>query len=537
MAVSFSLIPSTVKTPLFYAEVDSTRAGQSVTNRPSLLVGQMLASGTAPAGLYTRIRSAAHAGLLFGHGSQVARAALAYFANDPYAEVWGLPLADHASGTAASRVVVIATSSPVAGTLPLYIGGQVLAVPVTAASTGTTLGNWITSYLGTDEAKAIALPVAVNGTTATRLAASQFPVFATQSAGTITFTARNKGLVANQIDIRVAYTGTAGGEAAPAGLTIQYDPLNSSTYGTTLVGTYCLLFGGTNNPLLTTLPVLLGSKRWHSIVHPYSDTTGLDAFRADLADSVDGRWGPIRRLYGQSYSARVGTYETLTALALHNDPHASVFGVEASPTPPYEIAAAYAGACSRSLRVDPARPLNTLPLAGVKAPAYDDQFSWADREILLGLGITPPSWSDDGSVRICRAISTYMVNAYGSNDSAYLDITTCANLDYQLTALEAMVTTKFGRHKLVSDGTAISSGQAAVCPSMIKAEIIAQYKVWERDGLVENTTTFVSNLVVERSESDPTRVEVIYPPDLANGLMVFALLAQFRLQYSRAELA
>jgi phage tail sheath gpL-like len=100
-----------------------------------------------------------------------------------------------------------------------------------------------------------------------------------------------------------------------------------------------------------------------------------------------------------------------------------------------------------------------------------------------------------------------------------------------------MVTTKFGRHKLVNDGTSVAAGQAVCTPSMIKSEIIALYKQWERLALVENTATFIANLVVERSLTDPTRVEVLYPPDLANGLMIFALLAQFRLAYSDAELA
>ena len=48
---------------------------------------------------------------------------------------------------------------------------------------------------------------------------------------------------------------------------------------------------------------------------------------------------------------------------------------------------------------------------------------------------------------------------------------------------------------------------------------------------------FAKLLRVERDASDPSRVNVYFPPDLANGLMVFAALAEFRLQYSPADMA
>lgn len=54
----------------------------------------------------------------------------------------------------------------------------------------------------------------------------------------------------------------------------------------------------------------------------------------------------------------------------------------------------------------------------------------------------------------------------------------------------------------------------------------------ERDGLVENAELFAKNLIVERNTSDVNRLDVLLPPDLVNQLRIFALQAQFRLQYS-----
>ena len=51
------------------------------------------------------------------------------------------------------------------------------------------------------------------------------------------------------------------------------------------------------------------------------------------------------------------------------------------------------------------------------------------------------------------------------------------------------------------------------------------------NGLVENMQAFKNTLIVERDGMDPNRVNVLYGPDLINQLRIFAVLAQFRLQY------
>jgi phage tail sheath gpL-like len=53
-------------------------------------------------------------------------------------------------------------------------------------------------------------------------------------------------------------------------------------------------------------------------------------------------------------------------------------------------------------------------------------------------------------------------------------------------------------------------------------------------GLVENIEAFKEHLIVERNPNDPNRVDVLYTPDLVNQLRIFAVNAQFRLQYPQA---
>jgi phage tail sheath gpL-like len=98
--------------------------------------------------------------------------------------------------------------------------------------------------------------------------------------------------------------------------------------------------------------------------------------------------------------------------------------------------------------------------------------------------------------------------------------------------LKSRVTSKYGRHKLANDGTRFGAGQAIVTPNVIRAEMISGYYALEQMGIVENAEAFAANLIVERSATNPNRLNVLYPPDLVNQLRIFALQYQFRLQYA-----
>ena len=121
---------------------------------------------------------------------------------------------------------------------------------------------------------------------------------------------------------------------------------------------------------------------------------------------------------------------------------------------------------------------------------------------------------------------------YGVADNSYLDSETLHTSAYVLRKLKSVITSKYGRHKLASDGTRFGPGQAIVTPAVIKGELLATYRQLERAGIVENYELFKQYLVVERDASDPNRLNTLFPPDYVNQLRVFAVVNQFRLQYS-----
>ena len=209
------------------------------------------------------------------------------------------------------------------------------------------------------------------------------------------------------------------------------------------------------------------------------------------------------------------------------------FEVE-TPTPMLQMAAAYTAKAQRALSNDPARPLQTLQLVGTLAAPLHKRFAFDEINAIAGAGMAiQKCWPGSGMPQIAREQTTYQLNSYGQPDDAYELVTTLATLARLLRNQRHAITSKYPRHKLANDGTRFGPGQAVITPGIAKAELVAQYKNDEWNGLVEDTSNFKKHLLVERDPNNPNRLNVLYPPDLINQLRIFAVLAQFRLQYDR----
>jgi len=268
---------------------------------------------------------------------------------------------------------------------------------------------------------------------------------------------------------------------------------------------------------------------------PFTDSTSLAAWDLEYGFTDSGRWGWMRQLYGHVISAKRAAYADLILFGeTQNSGVISVMGIEVdSPSPVYEWSAAYCAKAARGLTNDPARPLQTLEFTGILPAPLHERFSQGELNVLAGSGIATQSISGNQRPMIMRETTTYRLNLYGQGDDAYELMTTLATLAKLLRNQRHAITTKFPRHKLANDGTRFGPGQAIVTPGIIKAELVGQYRQDEFVGLVEDVRNFKRHLLVERDPNNPNRVNVLYPPDLINQLRVFAVLAQFRLQYDR----
>jgi phage tail sheath gpL-like len=505
MPVSFANIPSNWRMPLYWVEVDPSKAGLPVARQPALLVGQKLTAGTAPVNVAVPIGTQAQADQKFGQGSHLANMFKAFFRNNFAHEVWGLPLADPA-GTApavqpATGTITVTTTPPIeGGTIHLYIAGEHIGITVGATDTAATIATAIAAEINDEE---------------------DLPVIAAAATGVVTVTARHKGVIGNEIDMRDSYYGRVGGEELPKGVSLAYSTLGE-------------LATGSGEVTMTAAIANLGERGFEYVAMPYTDVTSLYAWEQEYGFSDTGRWGWMRQLYGHIFSAKRAAYaDLLTFGPTRNSPQVSVLAIELdTPTPSYEWCAAYTAKAARALLNDPARPLQTLALEGCKPAPLHEQFNLQELNTLAGSGLATQH-VEAGPAMIMRETTTYQLNLYGQSDDAYELVTTLATLAKLIRNQRHAVTTKFPRHKLANDGTRFGPGQAIVTPGIIMGELVAQYRQDEYNGLVEDVQNFKKHLLVERDPTNPNRVNVLYPPDLVNQLRVFAVLAQFRLQYER----
>lgn len=494
MSVSFNTIPSGIRVPLFYAEMDNSAAATPTTQTASLLIGQMLEGGKAVAGTPVYVSTPAMAKELFGRGSMIARMVEAYRKVDSFGQLVVIPVAD-GSGTAATGKVTCTGTAAEAGTISLYIGSDRVQVAVTEKMTAE------------NAAKAIADAIALN---------KDLPVTAQASTGAVTLTAKNKGTLGNDIILAVNLRGAINGEKDVMGLGVEIEKMSK----------------GATDPDLSVAIDAMGDEQYDFIGMPYCEAATLDKL-AEKMNDTSGRWSPFQMIFGHVYSAKRGDVNTLTTFGKNrNNQHETVVGIEPSlPTHTAEVLAAYVARTSVFISADPARPTQTGVLTGVMASPAGSRFVQNERQTLLENGIATLT-TTVGSVMIERAITTYQKNAFGDADASYLDSETLHTSAYVIRQMKSIITSKYGRHKLASDGTRFGAGQAIVTPSVIRGELIALYRRLELEGIVENADLFKKYLIVERNINNPNRLDVLFPPDYVNQLRIFAVLNQFRLQYA-----
>ncbi|MGL5799379.1 MAG: phage tail sheath subtilisin-like domain-containing protein, partial [Plesiomonas sp.] len=496
MAVSFNSIPSGIRVPLFYAEMDNSAANSGQFQQRSLLLGHGLSSSTNTKNALTLAVSSPATAALVGKGSQLADMVDAYRRVDSFGELWVIDVPEPSAGAAAAGKLSVTGTAISPGIITLYYAGIRVQVAVAGNDSATAVATAIIASINS----VAALPItAAAGTPATD----------------VVLTAKWKGLTGNDISVLLNYRGMAASEQLPNGINIAVTAMA----------------GGAGSPDLSAAIAAMGDEPFDFIGMPWTDSASLDALRTEMNDSV-GRWSWSQQIYGHVYSAKKDTLTALTTFGrARNDQHCTITALEqTAAATAYQVAASTAARNAVFIRIDPARPTQTGELDDLLPAPTGKTFTLTEKQTLLTSGMAT-TYAISGVMRIERAITTYQKNAYGDPDDSYLDSETLHTSAYVLRRLKSLITSKYGRHKLANDGTRFGAGQAIVTPAVIKGEILGEYAAMERDGIVENFELFSQYLIVERDSANPNRLNVLFPPDYVNQLRVFAVLNQFRLQY------
>lgn len=460
--INFDKIQTSTRKPGTLLEWNTKLAMNNLpTNRQKvLLLGQRLAASKDDGALFD-VYSNQAVGELCGEGSIAHMMAVSAIKAYPNAALSMITVTDDPAAQAATGSIALSGKATKSGRINLKIANfEDINIAVEKD----------------DEAAAVAIRLAeaVN-------ANSSFPVTAIATEATIAVTAKNKGLIGNEIKLTCRLTSE--------GVTAQVTAMA----------------GGDLNPKVTAALASIAAEGHDIIAFPFNDEDSLLALRKHL----DAVAAPTEKRWAIGTFGHTGTLaEVITITKKINSEFESVAWYKDSASLSCELAAAYATVIASE--EDPARPLNTLPLDGIGVPA--SKVMRTEAENALWNGVTPLETDATGTkALIVRAITTYTKSGNGTEDESMLDLTTVRTLKYASEVIDQRIKLRFPREKL-NDKT----------PPRVRSEILDVLMKCEEAEILEHVEEHKDKLIVVRHHQNVGMVAATIPTDVVNGMHVFA---------------
>ena len=470
--ISFEKIPVSMRKPGAYLEWNNKLALRNLpTNQQKVVLIATHTASTLPALTdLANVFSEADVAATYGQGSQahlMVRAALTAW---PYATLSLITTADDAAGVAATATITFTGTATIQGVLRVGIANaDVLQIGVKRTDTAASV--------------ATAVAAAIN-------AQVDLPVTAAAAAGVVTLTAKNKGTDGNFI--RISHSLTAAGLTAVA----------------------TEFAGGDANPDIEPALTAIVAEGHDILAVGLNDAANLLKLRDHLeavAAPQEKRWA--LGVYGQTASLATATTQ---ALALNSEFMVNAW-YRGTPSLPCEVAAAFAVVLASE--EDPARPLNTLALAGIGVCPVADKTLRSEQENALYNGVTPLETSAEGTrVQIVRAITTYTKSVNGTADESFLDVTTVRTLIYVSKAVIQRFLLRHPRDKMTDRVIKLVRSDTL--------EVLLQCETLE---IVENVEANKDKLIVERDMQNTGMLNMRLPTDVVNGLHILGVVVDLYL--------
>lgn len=485
MSVSFDTIPSALRYPGAYIEIDGSSAGLSGDVGRVLIVGHKLSSGTAAVGEITQVTSVQDARIKAGAGSMLARMVARYRAIDPSLDVYMLPYNDY-NGSFATGGLSVGGTATADGTLALYIGGDLVSVPVKAGqSTGDISSN---------------IANAINAST------SDLPVtaYSGYSSYLVELTARHRGTCGNGIDLRINLFG----EHTPPGLSLGISQMSN----------------GSGDAAPGDLSAMIGSRHWFNYVAlGFNDKATLAAWHA----LSQARYRPPVQQGFRVFAAMRGDYAAAVEFgSATNYEHISTLALGINPVSHWEAAAIVAASAAPKLRNNPVESLEGRALTGLIGLDY---FDWTQANSLLYKGMSVLQMARDSSCSIKRLVSMYQTLPSGGADDAYLDINTAEVMERIRYEQRMGAIRRFSGTAAAKTNEGYRPGLRITTEDSVRAYLLSLYQdVLMRDkGWVQAYEHYKSTLVVEQDPTNPSRFNYVDQPVVLSPYYVLAGRAKF----------
>lgn len=484
----------TTKVPMMSLKFDNTYAVNSTPKWKTLIIGHKNKELETPLNKTFLVTSSKEAEDLFGKGSLLEEQITAYKANDMNIETWAIAIEEPKSMGTMSLTPVLDTepADGIKGQISIYLDSLSIKIDFDSTKKGT-------------DSSQIYLYKVLNDAINNNLNSKLTSELVLDSKKSITSIILKTKQLYNKI----------------SSLSFKCDGLPQ---GIKQIQASDFKPGDTLLPKVSDVFDTIKDNRYNAFVCPFSDAENLKV----LSDKLRERWEPTLQNDGFAFvfiNKELNDASDYCNKEL-NSQNIAMINTLNFPDAGHKINAALAAQCCAVAYSDPALPLTTMILSGIRAPDEEHQFSWQERSNLLDSGISTLKIIGPDVV-VERVITTYKTTN-GIKDESYLNAETVFTLSYIREYFRNRFWGKYGQFKLGDDGAVIQPGQRILTPKTAKAELISIYKELEDMGYVENGDLFVKNLSVERDKINRSMIHMVLPPTVIGQLFQVQALIQFR---------
>ncbi len=482
--------------PGAYLEINFAQgeAAGSGSDSEVLLMGNKLSGGTATldTAVYgpdsvVQMQTESDVISLFGAGSELHRMWRRFVKVNKSTTLRAIAVTE-SSGSKATGTITIATTATGNGNVRVWVHDEFVDASVTTGDTASNIGD--------------AIAAAVNSQV-------HWGVTAGNSSGTVTLTAKQKGLRGNFIRYMAIITAGIATTASP-GVDTAMSSGSSSDSNTTALST-------------------IGGTKYYYIVSAAEDTTQLGA----VVSQVGTLAAPIVGIRQRVVAGAVGSVSASNAVAVaRNSARCDIQWSEGSPWTPAELAANLAAVVTLfetkpSPRVNYAsfgQDAKTAPFWLAPAPRDASKIpSRASIKSALNNGLSPIGVLANGSTYLVDVITTRSLNG-ATNDYRVRD-------HHKVTICDFFGDDLLVKTVLQHSGKAIANdpvkgqrapGPTVLTPTIMRGTIIGLIDVYDTNDLLQNASDIKAGLVVQRATSPTTRMTARIPLQPIDACKQFA---------------
>jgi phage tail sheath gpL-like len=344
---------------------------------------------------------------------------------------------------------------------------------------------------------------------------------ASGGTGVITFTGRVLGRISNDVLVKVTLANAQNGTEALAG-----------------ASTYTNLAGGTTDADFTTALASAKGTEYAYIAVCTSNvdaelTSGGNASRVKTHISTYNTGKDASLQQAVIASTRTQAAAKAAAVALNTGVFEYVQCVNGRSLPA-EFVGREIGGRLVAESVDPAANRIGEEFDGVYASAnpVTDRLTQPQSEDAIGNGLSPISYTSNGTAVLLRPITTYSVDASGAADRRLLDVQNVSATYAVVRDMRQALPAEFPGAKIMKDAlpTEEPPPKGVTEERDIKAFVIGRLRFWQRTGVIQKATLDQviadGTLSVTVNPTDSTQVDINMPMRIIQPLAKFGVTAQ-----------